>query len=60
MWGLVRFRGSMTQISLNFEINDSDLRVVNTVKQSILCEFLWFLKVINLRGDFEALNDVFN
>jgi hypothetical protein len=46
-------------ISPDFEINESYLRVANAVKQSILCKFLWFLKVINLRGNFEGLNDVF-
>jgi hypothetical protein len=46
---------------VKFEINDSDLKGCYTVKQSILCEILWFLflKVINLRGIFEALNDIF-
>jgi hypothetical protein len=47
----------MAHISPIFEINDSNLIVANTVKQSILCEILWFLKVINLWGDFEALNE---
>jgi len=42
------------------EINDSDLRVFNAVKQSNLCKILWFLKVINLQGSFEGLKDDFS
>jgi hypothetical protein len=43
-----------------FDINNLELRVVNIVKKSILCKTLWFLKVINSRGIFEGLNDIFS
>jgi hypothetical protein len=44
---------------IDFDINDSYLRVVNTQKQSLLCEILGVFNVINLRGIFEGINDVF-
>jgi hypothetical protein len=55
--------GSMTHIPHDLRSMDSDLKGCYNRKKSVLYEnfeFFIFLKVINLWGDFEALNDIFS
>jgi hypothetical protein len=58
-WGLEKISGLMNHISPDLRSMTHNLNAIITIKQSNFYDFFGYLKVINLWGDFEALNDIF-